>query len=256
MFEDALARCRASLGGDHPATLIVAGNLGVAQVAAGQRRKGLKLVIDNLADRVRVFGDDHPDTLTARTRWPPRTALPATSTTPSRCRAGRAAARPQPRARPPGHADLADGAVPRDLAAAGRLPPHTASSRPRSPTPRPPRRRHHLTMTLLECGQAFGFSVRSLAARQASPRGHRRARWPRLDALAARPAAPPHVGPGAVGDRDRGVSHVGKPTVPRPSSRTKRCCTAWATRRCSTARWAGSPTSPSPSPSSRSWPAA
>ena len=66
LFEQALATCRSTLGGDHPDTLMVAGNLGVAQVAAGQRRKGLKLIASNLASRVRVLGEDHPDTLTAR----------------------------------------------------------------------------------------------------------------------------------------------------------------------------------------------
>jgi hypothetical protein len=38
----------------------------VAYVAAGNRRKGIKLIAGNLAARVRVFGDDHPETLTAR----------------------------------------------------------------------------------------------------------------------------------------------------------------------------------------------
>lgn len=66
LFEQALATCRVTLGGEHPDTLMVAGNLGVAQVAAGQRRKGLKVITNNLASRVRVLGEDHPDTLTAR----------------------------------------------------------------------------------------------------------------------------------------------------------------------------------------------
>jgi hypothetical protein len=44
----------------------VAGNLGVAYVAAGNRRKGLKLVTSNVAARARVLGDDHPATMTAR----------------------------------------------------------------------------------------------------------------------------------------------------------------------------------------------
>ena len=66
LFEQALASCRSTLGGDHPDTLIVAGNLGVAHVAAGNRRKGIKLIAGNLAARVRVFGDDHPLTLAAR----------------------------------------------------------------------------------------------------------------------------------------------------------------------------------------------
>src|SRR3712207_7865127 len=55
-----------SLGGEHPDTLTVAGNLGVAHVAAGHRRKGLKLMTSTLVDRVRVFGEDHPATMTAR----------------------------------------------------------------------------------------------------------------------------------------------------------------------------------------------
>lgn len=66
LFEQALASCRSALGGDHPDTLIVAGNLAVAYLAAGSRRKGMKLITGNLAARVRVFGDEHPETLTAR----------------------------------------------------------------------------------------------------------------------------------------------------------------------------------------------
>jgi hypothetical protein len=46
--------------------MTVAGNLGVACFAAGHRRKGLKLIVNNVSDRVRVLGDDHPDTLIAR----------------------------------------------------------------------------------------------------------------------------------------------------------------------------------------------
>jgi hypothetical protein len=66
LFEEALALCRSTLGGEHPDTLTVAGNLGVAYVAAGNRRKGLKLITSNVAARTRVLGDDHPATLTAR----------------------------------------------------------------------------------------------------------------------------------------------------------------------------------------------
>jgi hypothetical protein len=66
LFEQALASCRSTLGGEHPDTLTVAGNLGVAYVAAGNRRKGIKLITTNLAARVRVLGDTHPATMTAR----------------------------------------------------------------------------------------------------------------------------------------------------------------------------------------------
>jgi hypothetical protein len=66
LFEQALTSCRSTLGGEHPDTLTVAGNLGVAYVAAGNRRKGLKLITSNLAARVRVLGDTHPATMTAR----------------------------------------------------------------------------------------------------------------------------------------------------------------------------------------------
>lgn len=66
LFEQALASCRSTLGGEHPDTLTVAGNLGVAYISAGQRRKGMKLVVNNLAARARVLGDTHPETLTAR----------------------------------------------------------------------------------------------------------------------------------------------------------------------------------------------
>lgn len=63
-FEDAYEGCIGTLGGDHPYTLTVAGNLAAACVAAGERR-GLELMAANLSDRVRVFGDDDPRTLTA-----------------------------------------------------------------------------------------------------------------------------------------------------------------------------------------------
>ena len=66
LFAQALASCRSTLGGEHPDTLTVAGNLGVAYVQAGQRRKGTKLITSNVAARARVLGDSHPDTLTAR----------------------------------------------------------------------------------------------------------------------------------------------------------------------------------------------
>jgi Tetratricopeptide repeat len=66
LFEQALASCRSTLGGEHSDTLTVAGNLGVAHVAAGHRRKGIKLITSNLAARVRVLGDTHAATLTAR----------------------------------------------------------------------------------------------------------------------------------------------------------------------------------------------
>ena len=46
--------------------------------------------------------------------------------------------------------------------------------------------------------------------------------------------------------------HHGRAREAAPRRATKRSCTASATRRCSTGRWAGSPTSPSPSRSSRS----
>ena len=66
MFAQVLASCRSTLGGEHPDTLRVAGNLGVAYLCAGQRRKGTKLIASNVVSRSRVLGDTHPDTLTAR----------------------------------------------------------------------------------------------------------------------------------------------------------------------------------------------
>lgn len=66
LFEQALATCRSMLGDDHPDTMTVAGNLGVAQFSAGNRRKGMKLIAGCVEDRARVVGDDHPMTLVAR----------------------------------------------------------------------------------------------------------------------------------------------------------------------------------------------
>jgi hypothetical protein len=80
LFEQALTSCRSTLGSDHPDTLIVAGNLAVAYVAAGNRRKGIKLIAGNLAARVRVFGDDPPRRSPHATPWPSRTGSTATST--------------------------------------------------------------------------------------------------------------------------------------------------------------------------------
>ena len=66
LFEQALASCRSTLGNDHPDTMTVAGNLAVAYLAAGQRRKGIKYIGNNVSARARVLGDEHPMTLTAR----------------------------------------------------------------------------------------------------------------------------------------------------------------------------------------------
>jgi tetratricopeptide (TPR) repeat protein len=66
LFERALEGCEATLGDRHVATLTVAGNLAVAQVAGGQRRAGMKRLAANLADRARLLGDEDARTLSAR----------------------------------------------------------------------------------------------------------------------------------------------------------------------------------------------
>ena len=66
LFEQVLGACTSALGPDHPSTLTVAGNLGVAMVAAGRRRDGIARIEANVSDRTRVLGGEHPDTLTAR----------------------------------------------------------------------------------------------------------------------------------------------------------------------------------------------
>lgn len=157
-FEEALAGCRALLGPDHPATLIVAGNLGVAQVAAGQRRKGLKLVADNLADRVRVLGDDHPDTLTARD------ALAAVHRTAGNvddaiALSGQVALQ-RARNLGPAHPDTLTSRMGLSLAhlAAGDVSSaHRLLAAALADAEEAYGARHHLTLTLLECGQAFGL---------------------------------------------------------------------------------------------------
>jgi hypothetical protein len=69
MFETAWGSCRAVLGPLHPDTLRVEGNLGVALVAAGERRekvrRGLRLIEGTVDRRTEALGADHPDTLTA-----------------------------------------------------------------------------------------------------------------------------------------------------------------------------------------------
>ena len=66
LFEEVLASCRSTLGSEHPGTMTVAGNLGVAYFAAGNRRKGLKHIGNSVSERARVLGEEHPDTLIAR----------------------------------------------------------------------------------------------------------------------------------------------------------------------------------------------
>jgi Tetratricopeptide repeat len=66
MFEQVLGGCENVVGPEHPATLTVSGNLGVALVSAGRRRDGIARIEANVQDRARVLGREHPDTLTAR----------------------------------------------------------------------------------------------------------------------------------------------------------------------------------------------
>ena len=65
-LESLVYDCRLVLGGEHPETLVVEGNLAVAYVMAGQPEAGVQAMSANLAVRERVFGDLHPRTLTAR----------------------------------------------------------------------------------------------------------------------------------------------------------------------------------------------
>ena len=81
LFEQALASCRSTLGSDHPDTLIVAGNLGVAYLAAGNRRKGIKLITGNLAARVAcASATSTPRRSPPVTRSPSHTGSSATRT--------------------------------------------------------------------------------------------------------------------------------------------------------------------------------
>jgi hypothetical protein len=66
LFEQALTSCRIVLGSDHPDTLRVAGNLAVARLASGDRRKGIREIDAAVTTRTRALGADHPETLTAR----------------------------------------------------------------------------------------------------------------------------------------------------------------------------------------------
>jgi hypothetical protein len=66
LFAQTFKGCCAILGMDHPATLTVAGNLGVALIKGSRYGEGLELIIANLADRVRVLGDEDSRTLAAR----------------------------------------------------------------------------------------------------------------------------------------------------------------------------------------------
>jgi len=59
-------RCRALLGGRHPATLTVGGNVAVTTVSAGKRRPGVALLEACVTERAETWGDEDPRTLTAR----------------------------------------------------------------------------------------------------------------------------------------------------------------------------------------------
>ena len=76
LFEQSLASCRSTLGSDHPETLVVAGNLGVAYVAVGQPSQGHQ---DDHQQRGRAVAGAAATTIPTRsppaTRWPRRTAI-------------------------------------------------------------------------------------------------------------------------------------------------------------------------------------
>jgi tetratricopeptide (TPR) repeat protein len=65
LFEKTLRGCREELGDEHPATLTVAGNLGVALVQAEHFDEGIDIIQRNLADRTRVLGENDRQTLSA-----------------------------------------------------------------------------------------------------------------------------------------------------------------------------------------------
>ena len=65
LFEQALASCLATLGDNHPDTLRVSGNLGVALVHAGESRKGIELIRSTADARSQVLGPEHSDSLSA-----------------------------------------------------------------------------------------------------------------------------------------------------------------------------------------------
>jgi hypothetical protein len=68
MFKVALSTCYKVLGDRHPDTLRVAGNLGMALVAMGDRhdiRNGIRLIEATHQARAEVLGADHRDTLSA-----------------------------------------------------------------------------------------------------------------------------------------------------------------------------------------------
>jgi tetratricopeptide (TPR) repeat protein len=65
LFEKTLHGCREELGAEHPASLTVAGNLGVALVKAERFDEGIDVIQRNLADRTRVLGENDRQTLSA-----------------------------------------------------------------------------------------------------------------------------------------------------------------------------------------------
>src|SRR5262249_50239950 len=122
VYEAVLADCERLLGPDHPDTLTICNNLGLAYGAAGRTAEAVTVLEAVLADCERLLGPDHPDTLAARHTPPP----------PCRCRGGCGAAG--------GGAHGVGGWAAR-LGGPPRPGPPPPAARPPQPRQRPPGRR-------------------------------------------------------------------------------------------------------------------
>ncbi|MEU9063971.1 tetratricopeptide repeat protein [Streptomyces sp. NPDC048430] len=71
-FQDLVNRARASLGSDHPETMLARDNLAANRGEAGDARGAVDVLTELLTDRLRILGPDDPSTLNTRyglARW-------------------------------------------------------------------------------------------------------------------------------------------------------------------------------------------
>jgi tetratricopeptide (TPR) repeat protein len=66
LYTELLNNCRAELGDDHPQTLKIMVDLASVMAEQERREDAVKLLETALAGRVRVLGEDHPDTRRTR----------------------------------------------------------------------------------------------------------------------------------------------------------------------------------------------
>ena len=248
LLKQALASCRSTLGGDHPDTplIVEATSPSPTWLQVGDRRRAS---VDRRQPRgrVRVFGDERPETLAASNAL--AVAHQINSDVDTALTLAKQVAVQRSRTLGPEHVDTLTSRMVLALAmaAAGRVR-HRAR----------PRRLHHdrrrgriganheHALALLECGESNGLlRRRSVAGSSRQPsRGNATHNDKTSDEVVTECARrPQRRARRSFRDRDPGRNSCRQPTVARPAIRTRHCCIAWAARRCCTARSAVSPTS-------------